>query len=53
MNAAAELENKDFATVAANFLARQPATAVGAARPRNQAGSTTSGASSSVPTSFA
>ena len=30
MNAAAELENKDFATVAANFLARQPATAVSA-----------------------
>jgi len=27
MNAAAELENKDFATVAANFLARQPASA--------------------------
>jgi osmoprotectant transport system permease protein len=30
MNAAAELDNKDFATVAANFLARQPGTAVSA-----------------------
>ncbi len=30
MNAAAELENKDFATVAANFLARQPAVSVSA-----------------------
>ena len=30
MNAAAELENKDFATVAANFLTRQPAASVGA-----------------------
>ena len=30
MNAAAELENKNFATVAANFLARQPAAAVSA-----------------------
>ncbi len=33
MNAAAELENKDFATVAANFLARQPATSVSAGAP--------------------
>jgi len=30
MNAAAELENKDFATVAANFLARQPGAAASA-----------------------
>jgi len=30
MNAAAELENKDFATVAANFLARQSSAAVSA-----------------------
>jgi osmoprotectant transport system permease protein len=31
MNAAAELEGKDFAAVAASFLARQPGTPVGAA----------------------
>ena len=30
MNAAAELEGKDFATVAANFLARQPQSSAGA-----------------------
>ena len=30
MNAAAELENKDFAAVATNFLARQPASSAGA-----------------------
>ena len=30
MNAAAELEGKDFAAVAASFLARQPGTSVGA-----------------------
>jgi osmoprotectant transport system permease protein len=33
MNAAAELENKDFATVAANFLARQSAVSASAGAP--------------------
>jgi osmoprotectant transport system permease protein len=33
MNAAAELENKDFATVAANFLTKQPGVAASAVTP--------------------
>jgi len=38
MNAAAELENKDFASVAANFLARKPAAAVSAGTPATAGG---------------
>ena len=38
MNAAAELENKDFATVAANFLARQPSASVSAGAPAKASG---------------
>ena len=38
MNAAAELENKDFATVAANFLARKPVAATSAGTPAKAGG---------------
>jgi osmoprotectant transport system permease protein len=38
MNAAAELENKDFASVAANFLARKPAAAASAGTPAKAGG---------------
>ena len=38
MNAAAELEDKDFAAVAANFLARQLATSVSAGAPARTGG---------------
>ena len=52
MNAGAELDGKDFAAVAAAFLARHPASA-GAGSPWRPAGWTISGASSLVPTSVA
>ena len=52
MNAAAELDNKDFATVAAGFLSQSPGRAPVSTEPlQKRAASTISGASSSVPTS--
>ena len=52
MNAAAELDNKDFATVAAGFLSQHPSRCVGAQREGRRL-RPISGASSSAPTSGA